>query len=127
MDFDEFKKLYARFSAPDTLNYSTGTADYERYVEAFYDNKTFYEWMLQQELTKAGFNYSEYCCVTMAQHVFEGLKKDGSMDLYNADVVMRRWDDGTLGIPIHDGGSSIIVITFCPWCGQGLKPPKSSP
>lgn len=24
------------------------------------------------------------------------------------------------GVPILDGGSSYIVITFCPWCGQRL-------
>ena len=25
-------------------------------------------------------------------------------------------------IPIHDGGSSGIVILFCPWCGKKLPP-----
>lgn len=24
------------------------------------------------------------------------------------------------GIPIHDGGSSYIVIQYCPWCGAKL-------
>ncbi|MDD3022185.1 MAG: hypothetical protein PHX61_14600 [Alphaproteobacteria bacterium] len=24
------------------------------------------------------------------------------------------------GIPVLDGGSSFIIITFCPWCGHKL-------
>ena len=24
------------------------------------------------------------------------------------------------GIPVHDGGTSKITITFCPWCGNEL-------
>jgi hypothetical protein len=25
---------------------------------------------------------------------------------------------GDYGIIVHDGGSSIIVIGYCPWCGK---------
>jgi len=28
---------------------------------------------------------------------------------------------GKYGIIIHDGGTSFIVIDFCPWCGSALK------
>jgi hypothetical protein len=28
--------------------------------------------------------------------------------------------DGQYGIIVHDGGSSIIVIAYCPWCGSKL-------
>jgi hypothetical protein len=27
---------------------------------------------------------------------------------------------GYFGLPIHDGGSSHVVIRFCPWCGARL-------
>lgn len=26
----------------------------------------------------------------------------------------------TYGLMIHDGGPSVIVISFCPWCGTKL-------
>jgi hypothetical protein len=29
---------------------------------------------------------------------------------------------GDYGIRIHDGGSSMIVIDFCPWCRARLRP-----
>lgn len=35
-----------------------------------------------------------------------------------ADVIIRRWPDGRVGIPIDDGGSSVVLIQFCPWCGR---------
>lgn len=28
------------------------------------------------------------------------------------------------GLIVHDGGSSYIVIKFCPWCGARLPPSK---
>jgi hypothetical protein len=31
-------------------------------------------------------------------------------------IVVRK--DGRRGILIHDGGSSILIIRFCPWCGH---------
>ncbi|MET3575923.1 DUF6980 family protein [Bhargavaea ullalensis] len=29
-------------------------------------------------------------------------------------------EDHDYGLIIHDGGSSCIQITFCPWCGSAL-------
>ena len=28
---------------------------------------------------------------------------------------------GRYGLIVHDGGSSVIEINFCPWCGARLK------
>jgi hypothetical protein len=30
-------------------------------------------------------------------------------------------------IPVHDGGSSGILIRFCPWCGGRLPEPLEPP
>jgi hypothetical protein len=37
------------------------------------------------------------------------------------DELIRRWKDGTYGLVIHDGGSAISVISFCPYCGTDLS------
>ena len=29
------------------------------------------------------------------------------------------------GVIIHDGGTSFILIDFCPWCGKRLNIPKN--
>jgi hypothetical protein len=36
------------------------------------------------------------------------------------DALVARYNDGTYGILIHDGGSSIREIAWCPWCGSPL-------
>jgi hypothetical protein len=39
------------------------------------------------------------------------------------DLVIHRFGKGKTtwyGIPVHDGGTSAIHVTFCPWCGQRL-------
>jgi len=29
---------------------------------------------------------------------------------------------GGYGLIVHDGGQSVIQISYCPWCGAGLPP-----
>jgi len=47
----------------------------------------------------------------------------------NCDVHKDRFDcpdalivnvNGSYGLIVHDGGSSFIEISFCPWCGSEL-------
>ena len=51
----------------------------------------------------------------MAYHLaFPGDKND-------VDQIIDRFNSKEFGIPIHDGGSSHIKISFCPWCGTELN------
>ena len=34
------------------------------------------------------------------------------------DVLLDRHSDGKVGIIVHDGGCSMVVINYCPWCGR---------
>jgi hypothetical protein len=36
------------------------------------------------------------------------------------DTVIHHYNSGHVGIPIHDGGHSFIVVHYCPWCGASL-------
>ena len=36
-------------------------------------------------------------------------------------LVEYRPESGRYGLIVHDGGESMIVIHFCPWCGSKLK------
>ncbi len=42
---------------------------------------------------------------------------------YNLDCVIDYWKNNIYGIPINDGGASMIVIQYCPWCGGKLPIP----
>lgn len=49
---------------------------------------------------------------------------DSSDEVDNPDVIIKyssKFDE--YGIPIYDGGTSYILIHYCPWCGTKL--PKS--
>jgi hypothetical protein len=37
------------------------------------------------------------------------------------DCLIAYWPSSkTYGIMVHDGGSSVIEIAYCPWCGSKL-------
>jgi hypothetical protein len=61
-----------------------------------------------------------FCCQQMADRVEESVNSDGAIKYNNADVIINKWGNGTYGIPIHDGGTSVIQINHCPWCGSKL-------
>ena len=41
-------------------------------------------------------------------------------------LVVHHSASGEWGLMIHDGGSSYILIKFCPWCGAELPGPNRS-
>jgi hypothetical protein len=57
-----------------------------------------------------------YCCDDMRSQV-EYRCPDHPDPYECTDNIVVFSLDGYFGIPIHDGGSSHIVIAFCPWCG----------
>jgi hypothetical protein len=60
------------------------------------------------------------CCEEMSGHLKNSFDENGEIRHGDPDVVINVWKDGTYGIPIHDGGTSVIVIRYCPWCGSQL-------
>ena len=42
------------------------------------------------------------------------------------DCIIDHWPSSNrYGIMIHDGGSSMIIIGYCPWCGTKLPDPDN--
>ncbi|MCB0972655.1 MAG: hypothetical protein KDA97_14205 [Acidimicrobiales bacterium] len=59
------------------------------------------------------------CCQTMSdQLAFMCTDHPDSADC--PDKLVAKWASGDHVLLVHDGGSSGIVIAFCPWCGQDL-------
>ena len=63
---------------------------------------------------------SVHCCELMRSNVESVC--DQHPDRYDCpDCLIDYWPKtGRYGIMIHDGGSSMIVMAFCPWCGAKL-------
>ncbi|MGW2145193.1 DUF6980 family protein [Nonomuraea bangladeshensis] len=63
---------------------------------------------------------AEHCCESMVRQVT--WKCDQHPDSSDCPDMLIRFDERFVeyGLLIHDGGSSSIIITFCPWCGTRL-------
>lgn len=121
MKLEIFKKLHHKFSKLPLPKELWQTDEYEKYIEALHSSKDLYEWTLVDKFTRYGFIYNKYCCLIMADKVFDSRDSKGETKYGDPDVIIHKWDNNTFGIPIHDGGTSIIEINFCPWCGENLK------
>lgn len=121
MDFESFKQLHIRFNEALEKGKFLHEEDQEAYFEALESNPKYSDWVLKQTMEEEGFDYSSFCCLTMAYNVSQSLDESGEILHDDVDVIINKWDDGSFGIPIHDGGSSIVKINFCPWCGTKLN------
>jgi len=59
-----------------------------------------------------------FCCDAMARAASLTCNQHDAEDC--PDVLIKITHNGKYGIRIHDGGSSFIVISFCPWCATKL-------
>ncbi|WP_084789337.1 DUF6980 family protein [Saccharomonospora iraqiensis] len=67
---------------------------------------------------------TEHCCRPMtAQANWECAQHGSVFDCADA-VVRYDTESREYGLIIHDGGTSYLSITFCPWCGQRLPKPR---
>ena len=58
------------------------------------------------------------CCERMAYDL--GQSCDHHPDRYDCPDALIAEVRGGFGLIVHDGASSVIEITFCPWCGKKL-------
>ncbi|MEZ4797340.1 MAG: hypothetical protein R2785_09230 [Flavobacteriaceae bacterium] len=121
MTIDEFKILHKKFSKLPLSLDVWQSEEYNNYIQASHENQDFQDWILIQKFEQNRFDYYKFCCLKMSDNIFESIDENGEIKYGNVDVIINKLKDGTYGIPIHDGGSSIIEINFCPWCGTNLK------
>lgn len=62
-----------------------------------------------------------YCCDEMEHQLRH--ECEGHRDLSDCpdSLIERRSESNWFGIRVHDGGSSGIEISYCPWCGSRLS------
>lgn len=118
MELEEFKEFHIKLRESPQLYQDLR---YDTYVDLIHEDKEFYNWVLQHDLEEKGFDYEDYCCLVLANHVSNSLDEDENIKNNDHDVIINKWKNGTFGIPIHDGGSSVVKINFCPWCGENIK------
>ena len=61
---------------------------------------------------------TDFCCSRMAADLNQSCKQHADR-AFCPDALIDQVRGG-YGIIVHDGGSSVIEIAFCPWCGAKL-------
>jgi len=127
MTFKRFKELFQILQEQPIFN-DIPASELAEYDELKSSNQKYNEWVLKQYLRKAGVRVPKQCCLKMQYHLIEyyrekkELKENPEYINYDSVIVYIKHQKD-YGIPIHDGGSSYIQITFCPWCGTKLSDP----
>lgn len=120
MELEKFKEFHARFIGKQLSEEEMASEEYEAYSDAIHEDEACYTWATAEKLKSKGFDYESYCCMMLADKVYQSLDEEGETKYGDADVVINKWDEGLYGIPIHDDGTSMVVIHYCPWCGTNL-------
>ena len=121
MELELFKELHTRFFGKELPEDVLQSEEYEAYEEAIHEDEACYNWATAEKLKAKGFDYEGYCCMMMADKVYESLDEEGEIRYGDPEVIINKWDEGLYGIPVHNGSATMVVINYCPWCGTKLN------
>lgn len=63
---------------------------------------------------------ANHCCEMMRSNVESVCEQHSDRHDCPDCLIACSPNGSSYGIMIHDGGSSVITITYCPWCGTKL-------
>ena len=123
MELERFKSLHQKYNKEELHQSDTITQEYDEYMMALHNDKACLDWYLTSILIERKFDYTKHCCLQMSFQISTpNLMPDEEDD---HDIIMKYHDVyDEYGIPIYDGGSSVIQINYCPWCGSKLPESK---
>ena len=122
MDCATYRRLYPQYSKLPLPREIWDTPEFEAHGEHFTDCRSCSDWTLAQRVEARGAKLEHYPCVHIAYRVTEKLVSTFEDPFDDPDVVVWKFESsGEYGIPIRDGGSSMIVFDYCPWCGLKLS------
>jgi hypothetical protein len=124
VDCGHYRELYEQFMSfplpPEVWN----SAEYRTWQAHGLACRVCGEWDLLMRVQRRGVDLATFPCVHVAYHSTS--RCDVHADTWECpDTTLVRTTDG-FGIPVRDGGTSMIRIQFCPWCGISLSGPKTA-
>ena len=125
MDHETFRRLHLRYSVPGSLAaHAYLTEEYSAYVEHMAACGSCDDWVQGQAVVARGARVDDFPCVHIAYRVTARLESDLDDPFDDPNVVIWAFVNGTYGVPVRDGGASMIAIFYCPWCGVKLPAPS---
>jgi len=121
MDCATYRRLSSKYEKSPLTREICETPEHEEHTEHFHECSACCDWTLARRVERRGAKVEDYPCVHIACHVTGKLDSPLSDPFDDPDIVIWYFEtSGQYGIPIRDGGSSIITIHYCPWCGVPL-------
>ena len=121
MDCATYRRLYPTYAKLPLPREVWDTPEWQAHNDHFHECNACGDWTLARRVERRGAKVEDYPCVHIADRVTQKLDSPLEDPFDDADVVIWQFESsGEYGIPIRDGGSSIIVIHYCPWCGVPL-------
>jgi hypothetical protein len=119
MNQEQFRKAFNKYHIEGRLYPVPDEKEYQDFLNAL-ENPNLEKLYIHLKLEMDKLNSDKICCQDMALHVYraEGIYKDDVDHLVQYNPVFDEY-----GLPVSDGGSSVVLITYCPWCG--IKLPES--
>ncbi len=112
MNCDQYRAEYKKYSE-DISSRSLASSEYDDWCDHLDLCTSCTEWYMQKVLKNRNVETSQYPCVHLAYHSTSNCDHDNA---WECDVALVRTSE-CFGIPVRDGGHSLIRINNCPWCG----------
>lgn len=111
----DFRARHATFTALPLAREVFESDECREWSDHLHDCRDCSEWDMLNQVKARGVDVSSFPCVHLAYYSTEPC--DVHADAWECpDMTLVRSDSG-FGIPVRDGGQSVIEIAFCPWCG----------
>ncbi len=121
MDCKTYRELYPSYSDSDRARRLWAHPKYKAFARHLLTCTACEDWTMARQVESRGACLRDYPCVHIAYYVTRSLVSEHEDPFDDPDVTIWKFEDTqTYGIPIRDGGSSIIEIKFCPWCSMRL-------
>ena len=123
MDCETFRRTHLTEKLFDG-EIPSGEVSPEEMGTHLHDCRACSDWYQGQVVKERGEDPERYACVHLAYFVTQRCHEhEDPFDCPEAIVIYSPHFD-EYGLPVRDGGSSLVTITHCPWCGDALPPSR---
>jgi hypothetical protein len=124
---EAYRAQHVRFSRLPLPPEVWDTPEFDGWVDHFHGCLACQTWDRLERLTARGVDVRAYPCVHMAEQAT--YRCETHPDPQDCPDVLVRYlpRSRAYGLPVRDGGTSMSVIRYCPWCGTELPVAAAGP
>jgi hypothetical protein len=118
LDCKDYRLKYSIFTKFPLAMKVYESKEYELWQEHGFECESCKQWDINQQVIARGLEPTDFPCLHIAY--YSTMPCDIHNDPWECpEMTIVKTSQG-YGIPVRDGGSSYISISYCPWCGIRL-------